>query len=116
MSLKTRAKIYLLLMEYTSVPLFIGLYVLFISGYGLVTRKAAWVTLGLITRHVSVLLHVLSPLPYLIGVLMALHALGGFGCLILRRVKTPDAVRILETVNFLVNAVFIIQLTILEFL
>jgi len=31
-------------------------------------------------------------------------------------VKTPDAVRILETVNFLVNAVFIIQLTILEFL
>jgi len=113
---KVRAKAYLLLMEYTSIPLFVGLYLLFISGYGLVTRKAAWITLGLLTRHASILLHVFSPFPYIVGILTALHAFGGFGYLILRKVRDRTLALLLEFLNLIVAIIFLTQLTILEFL
>jgi len=45
---EARARIYLLLVEYSSIPLLIGLYLLYLSGYGLVSRRARGLTLGLL--------------------------------------------------------------------
>jgi len=113
---RLRARIYLRLVEYTAIPLYIGLYLMLISGYGMVTPRAAWLTLGLMDRHISTILHVLSPLSYVVGVLAALHAIGGFGVLILRRVRRTRVAAMLEALNLLANSALVAQLTILEFL
>ena len=109
-----RAKLALILLEFTSIPLFMGFYLVFLSGYGLVTEGVHRLTFGLVGRTESLFLHVLSPIPYLVGVLMALHALGGFELMILKYVKNSSLTRLLELANFVVFAFFLIQLTLLE--
>ena len=113
---RTRARLYLWLVEFTSIPTYVGIYLMFISGYGMVTRKAALVTFGILRRPNSIILHTLSPLPYLVGLLTILHAVAGLGCLIMRRVKNPKLAQILELINVLVGIFFAGQLTVLEFL
>ncbi len=113
---RTRAKIYLCLVEYTSIPTYIGIYLLFISGYGMVTRKVTLVTFGILRRYYSVILHTVSPLPYIVGLLTILHAVAGLGCLIMRRVKNRQLAQILELVNLALGIFFAGQLTFLEFL
>ena len=110
-----RARIYLALVEYTSIPLLIGLYLLYLSGYGLTRVGVRRLTLGLLTRHNSILIHT-GILPYVVGLLAALHALGGFGLMICRRVDDPRLRLILELINLIfVGILFPIQLTILAF-
>jgi len=110
-----RARIYLLLVEYTSIPLLAGLYLLYLSGYGLTRASVEKLTLGLLTRHNSILIHTGIP-PYVVGLLAALHALGGFGLMICRRVRSPRLSLALELLNLiLVGMLFPIQLTILAF-
>lgn len=113
---EVRARIYLLLVEYSSIPLLIGLYLLYLSGYGLVSRRAKALTLGLLGYRESVILHT-GILPYVVGILAILHAVGGLGLMINRRVKDPLLRAILELVNLLiVGALFSAQLTILALL
>jgi uncharacterized membrane protein (UPF0182 family) len=111
-----RCKIYLMLVEYSSIPLLIGFYMLYLSGYGLVTYKVRWLTLGLLGYRESILLHT-GLLPYIVGIIMVLHAVGGFGLMINRRVKNPMLRMILELLNLLIVGVFIfVQLTLLALL
>lgn len=112
---RTRARIYLSLIEYTSIPTYIGIYLLFISGYGLLTRKVALVTFGIIKRYHSMILHT-TLLPYIVGLLVIFHAVAGLGCLIMRRVKNQEFARILEILNLAFGVFFASQLTVLEFL
>jgi len=105
-----------MLLEYTSIPITIGLYLMFLSGYGLVTVKASILTLGFMDRARSILIHTTTHLKYFIGVLVALHALGGFGMMILRRVRDELVSKILESVSLTLIIVFMIQITILEFI
>jgi len=105
-----------MLLEYTSIPIAIGLYLMFLSGYGLVTVKASILTLGFMDRTRSILIHTTTHLKYFIGVLVALHALGGFGMMILRRVRDELVSKILESVSLTLIIVFMIQITILEFI
>jgi hypothetical protein len=108
-----RCRIYLLLVEYSSIPLLIGFYMLYLSGYGLVTHRVRWLTLGLLGHRESILLHT-GPLPYVVGVIMVLHAVGGLGLMINRRVKNPMLRMILELLNLLIVGVFpLAQLTLL---
>jgi len=108
-----RARIYFVLVEYTSIPLLIGLYLLYLSGYGLTRVGVRRLTLGLLTRHNSILIHT-GVLPYVVGLLAALHALGGLGLMICRRVEDPRLRLVLELINLiLVGVLFPIQLTIL---
>lgn len=113
---RARAKIYARLVEYTSVPTYIGIYLLFLSGYGMVKREVTLLTFGILRRHYSAILHVTSSFPYIIGLLVILHAVAGLGCLIMKRVKNEELTRILELVNLLFGLFFAIQLTVLEFL
>lgn len=112
----TRAKIYLRLVEYTSIPAYIGIYLLFLSGYGMITRKVTLVTFGILTRYHSEILHAISPFPYIIGLLIIIHAVAGLGCLIMRRIKGHRLTLTLEIINLVLGAIFAGQLTILEFL
>ncbi|RLG02297.1 MAG: hypothetical protein DRN60_03560 [Thaumarchaeota archaeon] len=116
MERKTRLRIYLMLVEYTSIPIAIGLYLMFLSGYGLVTVKASILTLGFMDRARSILIHTTTHLKYFIGVLVALHALGGFGMMILRRVRDELVSKILESISLILIMAFMIQITILEFI
>jgi len=116
MERKTRLRIYLMLVEYASIPIAIGLYLMFLSGYGLVTVKAGILTLGFMDRARSILIHTVTHLKYFIGVLVALHALGGFGMMILRRVRDELVSKILESIGLALIMVFMIQITILEFI
>lgn len=110
---KVKVRIYLALVEYTSIPLLIGLLLLYLSGYCLTTTKVSKLTLGLLTRRECILLHT-GAFPYLVGVLAILHAVGGFGLMINRRIRNNVLRMILELVNLIiVGAVFLIQLTIL---
>ena len=111
-----RCKIYLMLVEYSSILLLIGFYMLYLSGYGLVTYKVRWLTFGLLGYRESILLHT-GLLPYIVGIIMVLHAVGGFGLMINRRVKNPMLRMILELLNLLIVGVFIfVQLTLLALL
>lgn len=111
-----RCRIYLLLVEYSSIPLLIGMYLLYLSGYGLVTRKIRWLTFGLLDHRASVILHT-GILPYLVGVLAILHALGGFGLMINRHVRNTTLRAALELLNLLIVGIFFfIQLTLLTLL
>ncbi len=113
---RTRCKIYLLLVEYTAIPLLLGLYLLYLSGYGLTTRRAEKLTLGLIDYRKSVILHT-GILPYFVGILVVVHAVAGIGLMINRRVKNPTLRLFLELLNLiLVGIAFLTQLTILELL
>jgi len=105
-----------MLVEYASIPIAIGLYLMFLSGYGLVTVKAGILTLGFMDRARSILIHTVTHLKYFIGVLVALHALGGFGMMILRRVRDELVSKILESIGLALIMVFMIQITILEFI
>jgi len=116
MDRKVRLKIYLTLVEYTAIPIAIGLYLMFLSGYGLITVKAGILTLGFMDRARSISIHTVTHLKYFIGVLVALHALGGFGMMILRRVRDELASKILESISLVLIIVFLIQITILEFI
>ena len=113
---RIRAKIYLALVEWSSLPVLVGIYVLFISGYGLITGKASWMTFGLMNRPMSILLHVVSPLPYIVGILTAIHSASGLGFLILKHVKNNLLGTLLEIINLIAAAYFVILLTALEFL
>jgi len=55
-------------------------------------------------------------LKYFIGVLIALHALGGFRMMILRRVRDELLSKMLESISLTLIMVFMIQITILEFI
>jgi len=111
-----RCRIYLMLVEYSSIPLLIGFYLLYLSGYGLVTHKVRWLTLGLIGHRESMLLHT-GLLPYVMGVIMVLHAVGGLGLMINRRVKNSTLRAALELLNLLIVGVFLLtQLTLLALL
>ncbi len=113
---EVRARIYLLLVECSSIPLLIGLYILYLSGYGLVRPEVKALTLGLLRYRESVILHT-GILPYIVGILAIIHAVGGLGLMISRRVKDPLLRSILELANLLiVGAVFFAQLTILALL
>ena len=102
-----------MLVEYSSVPLLIGLYLLYLSGYGLVTHKVKWLTFGLLGYKESILLHT-GIFPYVVGLIAILHAVGGIGLMINRRVKDPALRTVLELLNLLiVGAFFFIQLTLL---
>lgn len=110
---EVRARIYLLLVEYSSIPLLVGLYFLYLSGYGLVSRRVRGLTLGLLGYRESVILHT-GILPYIVGILAILHAVGGLGLMINRHVKDPMLRAVLELVNLLIVGVFfLIQLTLL---
>jgi len=105
-----------MLVEYSSIPLLIGFYMLYLSGYGLVTYTVRWLTLGLLGYRDRILLHT-GLLPYIVGIIMVLHAVGGFGLMINRRVKNPMLRMILELLNLLIVGVFIfVQLTLLALL
>ena len=116
MDRKARLRIYLMLVEYTAIPIAIGLYLMFLSGYGLVTVKASILTLGFMDRARSISIHTATHLKYFIGMLVALHALGGFGVMVLRRVRDELMSRILESIGLALIMVFVIQITILEFI
>ena len=110
---KIKVRVYLALAEYTSAPLLIGLLLLYLSGYCLTTTKVARLTLGLLMRRECILLHT-GVFPYLVGILAMLHALGGFGLMINRRIRNDILRIILELANLIiVGVVFLIQLTIL---
>lgn len=114
---RVRVRIYRLLVECSSIPLLAGLYLLYLSGYGLVNpRRVRELTLGLLGYRESVILHT-GILPYIVGILAILHAVGGLGLMINRRVKNPLLRSILELANLLiVGVLFFIQLTVLALL
>ncbi|MCD6535939.1 MAG: hypothetical protein J7K49_02765 [Thaumarchaeota archaeon] len=110
-----KARMAFLILEWSSIPLLIGFYLLFLSGYGLIARKTRYLTFGLIGRAESLYLHVLSPLPYLVGVLMVIHAFAGFELMILRHARNPLLSTVLEIANLAAAIFLLAQLTILEF-
>jgi len=110
-----RCRIYLMLVECSSIPLLIGFYILYLSGYGLVTHRVRWLTLGLLGHRESMPLHT-GLLSYIVGVIMVLHAVGGFGLMINRRVKNSTLRAVLELLNLLVGVFLLVQLTLLALL
>ena len=111
-----RCRVYILLVEYSSIPLLIGLYLLYLSGYGLVTPKVRWLTFGLLGHRESIIFHT-GILPYVAGILAILHAVGGLGLMINRRVRDPTLRAALELLNILIVGAFLfIQLTFLALL
>lgn len=105
-----------MLVEYSSIPLLIGLYILYLSGYGLVTPKIRWLTFGLLSHRESVILHT-GAFPYMVGIIAILHAVGGLGLMINRHVRDPALRTVLEFLNLLIVGVFfLVQLTLLALL
>ena len=82
----------------------------------MVTVKASILTLGFMDRARSILIHTATHLKYFIGVLVAVHALGGFGMMISRRVRDEFVSKILESISLTLVTMFMIQITILEFI
>ena len=82
----------------------------------MVTVKASILTLRFMDRARSILIHTATHLKYFIGVLVAVHALGGFGMMISRRVRDEFVSKILESIGLTLIIMFMIQITILEFI
>ncbi|MGQ9781464.1 MAG: hypothetical protein ACUVQ8_04320 [Nitrososphaeria archaeon] len=118
MSRLSRTKLYAKVIEYTSIPLLIGFYLIYLSGKGLVkVELVKAMTFGLIGYSGSISLHVSSLLNYLVGLLVVLHSVSGLGLLINRKVRDRSIKVWLEIIVFvLVGLMLTIQLTILEFL
>ncbi len=108
-------KIYSLVVEYTSIPLLVGLYVSFLSGMGLVdTEFVKFLTFGLLDYFQSLSLHTNLWLHYAVGLLMILHSVSGLGLLIDRKIKSTTLRLVLETsIIVFVGAVLTIQFTFL---
>jgi len=110
-----RVKIYRLIVEYTSIPLLIGLYISFLTGVGLVdTESVKLLTFGLLDYLQSLSIHTNLWLNYIVGLLMVLHSASGLGLLIDRKIKSRLLKSILEVVvMMLVGVVLTIQFTFL---
>lgn len=116
MNKSLRAKIYSTIVEYTSIPLLITIYLLFISGYGLTKIELVNnMTFGLINYGESLFLHI-SLLKYIAGLLTVFHSTSGLGLLIIKKIKNNMLKLILEIINITIIGIGLtMQLTILEF-
>ena len=92
-----RLKLYLAIAEYTSIPLLLGMYLMIVSGYGMVRQPiVSAATLGVMDYYRSTYIHVLSKLKYVVALLTFAHAVSGLELLIHRKVRNNFARRVLE--------------------
>jgi hypothetical protein len=114
----SRAKFYVRVIEYTSIPLLVGFYVIYLSGKGLIkVELVKAMTFGLIGYFESITLHVSSFLNYLVAILVVLHSVAGLCLMVNRKVKNRSLRALLEIiVLLLVGLTLAVQFTMLEFL
>ncbi len=107
-------RIYSKILQYTSVPLFVLLYLSYLSGYG-ITRSSVVesLTLGLLDYGICAKLHS-SPLHYVTGSLAFLHGISGFMVMIgrSRRIRRKKSA---EKILWIILIIVLIQLMLLEF-
>lgn len=107
-------KIYPKILQYTSIPLFVLLYISYLSGYGITRAEIVeTLTFGLLDYGVCVKLHT-SLLNYFTSILAFLHGASGLIIMITRsrRIRRKRAI---EGVILIILALMLIQLSLLEF-
>ncbi|MBC7091183.1 MAG: hypothetical protein H5T50_04660 [Nitrososphaeria archaeon] len=99
----SRLKVYYMLVEYTSIPLIICFYLSYLSGKGLIKSEVVKnLTLGLISYPESMWLHTISPLNYILAILVLVHSVAGLNLLAYRHIKC-------ERIKFAVEAIILLS-------
>lgn len=107
-------RIYLLLLDVTSIPLLILLYLMYLSGYGITKSEIVMtMTFGLLNYETSLFIH-LSIIKYVAAVLMVIHGVAGF-CMWVGRSKRIKRKRLAEMLLWLLGFALLIKFTIIEF-
>ncbi len=107
-------KIYRLILEITSVPLAFLLYLMFLTGYGLVKSYAVErVTLGLLDYVTCIQIHTSLIIRVALLILAMIHGLAGFQLMALR-IKNKYMRLSFKVALWLVTIVILLQILLIE--
>ncbi len=110
-----RFRIYRAVLTLSSFPLAVLLYLMIMSGYGLIDSKdVEVVTLGLINYPVSAFLHTHPAVRLALVASATAHALSGFSLMTLR-IRRKYLRVVAEAVVWILTAVFLTQVLFIEF-
>ncbi len=104
-------KIYVIILDLTSLPLLIGAYLILLSGYCLTkTNIVKQLTLGLLEDiRVCSILH-LEELQIIIAILALVHTISGINVMLSKIIKNKLLLDFSETIILIIGSIFMMQI------